>query len=987
MRNAGWKRLLAMVLVLMMTLSLMPAAFADGDVACTLTEGCTLAAGHEGACVLQEKEDEGEEPSAAVQAFLDAVAAIVIPENPEEMDEDSVAALEKQLEVASDAYEALSEEELEREDVLAACAVMSAALDLLDGGIGQYEAHDWDPTTDPNNVAGTLVEEKYYTSSFTFNISTSTTAQLRAMPILSDGYYSYNAMAYCGATATSNNKSVIDVQNITIGTYSGGDWDGADCLQINGELKGPGTATVTANYYYTFSQSSDPFNNSQARWYYANHTFNIQVNMDHTLSYDANGGTGAPASQTKTVAASSYDFTVSSTEPTRENHTFLGWAESADAQTAQYHANDKVTVEGSKTLYAVWEENTPPSPSTAPTAPSNKEVEDLLNANAVTVDCVNADMSHEDKTYGLIDGSFTVGNVEEDATNGYTCTVTIQAAKYVTAYNTDTGVTHELDPENQTSKTVTLEYDADSKTWTADSGAAPVTFNVKCTTPPAPTGKPDAPNGDKLEETLTNEVVVRCVNDTATHDKVKTYGLLTGSYDIGAVTGDATSGYFCEIRVYADPYVVAYNKDVASGHVLYAGELKSQVFQLKYKANDSSWYRPPADAPAATFTVECENEEIVPPAKPTNDKVKSLLGETAVTIDCVNANFSHANETYGLLDGSFTVGDVEENVTDLFTCTVTIQARPYVEAYNNDVAPGHSLATDETPSKTVTLEYDADEKKWSVPANAVPVVFQVVCGASQPDTDWSKLTITKTVSPTGTVMPGDIVTHTITVTNNTGKPLSDITVSDALDSRLELISAIADQGSYDFTNGSWSFPTGVAPFTAGSSATLTITAKVKADATGTINNTATITGAQDDGNGLPQGSGGSSSVSIKVGTPAPMKKFTLSYNANGGKGAPSSQSVETTANSVVMTVSSVKPTRDGYHFCGWALTPNGHVSYRPGNEITLTGDVTLYAVWATRTGSPQTGDSSNIALWAAMAGMSLAAGAVVLLVLKKRKAE
>ena len=863
MRNAGWKRLLAMVLVLMMTLSLMPAAFADGDVACTLTEGCTLAAGHEGACVLQEKEDEGEEPSAAVQAFLDAVAAIVIPENPEEMDEDSVAALEKQLEVASDAYEALSEEELEREDVLAACAVMSAALDLLDGGIGQYEAHDWDPTTDPNNVAGTLVEEKYYTSSFTFNISTSTTAQLRAMPILSDGYYSYNAMAYCGATATSNNKSVIDVQNITIGTYSGGDWDGADCLQINGELKGPGTATVTANYYYTFSQSSDPFNNSQARWYYANHTFNIQVNMDHTLSYDANGGTGAPASQTKTVAASSYDFTVSSTEPTRENHTFLGWAESADAQTAQYHANDKVTVEGSKTLYAVWEENTPPSPSTAPTAPSNKEVEDLLNANAVTVDCVNADADHTDRTYGL----------------------------------------------------------------------------------------------------------------------------LADSYSIGEVDAVSEVGYFCTITVSAAPYVNKYNSDVASGHSLVTGDPNSQKFTLKYKADDSSWYRPPADAPAATFTVECENEEIVPTAKPTNDKVISLLGETAVSIDCVNAIFSHANETYGLLDGSFTVGDVEENVTDLFTCTVTIQARPYVEAYNNDVAPGHSLATDETPSKTVTLTYDADEKKWSVPANAVPVVFQVVCGASQPDTDWSKLTITKTVSPTGTVMPGDIVTHTITVTNNTGKPLSDITVSDALDSRLELISAIADQGSYDFTNGSWSFPTGVAPFTAGSSATLTITAKVKADATGTINNTATITGAQDDGNGLPQGSGGSSSVSIKVGTPAPMKKFTLSYNANGGKGAPSSQSVETTANSVVMTVSSVKPTRDGYHFCGWALTPNGHVSYRPGNEITLTGDVTLYAVWATRTGSPQTGDSSNIALWAAMAGMSLAAGAVVLLVLKKRKAE
>ena len=232
-------------------------------------------------------------------------------------------------------------------------------------------------------------------------------------------------------------------------------------------------------------------------------------------------------------------------------------------------------------------------------------------------------------------------------------------------------------------------------------------------------------------------------------------------------------------------------------------------------------------------------------------------------------------------------------------------------------------------------------------------------------------------------MPGDTVTYTITVTNNTGKLLSGITVSETLDrTKLESFAASADK-DYDFTSGIWT----IWALADGGSTSLTITAKVKADATGTINNTATITGAQDDGNGLPQGSGGSSSVSIKVGTPAPMKKFTLSYNANGGKGAPSSQSVETTANSVVMTVSSVKPTRDGYHFCGWALTPNGHVSYRPGNEITLTGDVTLYAVWATRTGSPQTGDSSNIALWAAMAGMSLAAGAVVLLVLKKRKAE
>ena len=1053
----------------------------DGGEACTLTEGCTLAAGHAGECVLKEKEDEGEEPSAAVQAFLDAVAAIVIPENPEEMDEDSVAALEAQLEAANDAYEALSEEELEREDVLAACAVMSAALDLLYGERTTWRTYD--------SVPLNLTVSSYgapFLNGNTGEHSVSTyklTKYIKRTEACGSGS---NASGSATARFIGSNESgwtlVID---ITVGNYS-------ETVTTNAKVTNKDMSNATGTITFGMSWNTQGGVSTTVRIsgaqnlpaptysYKVQHVYRtngvqdgtdtetisnvpsgttVQLNSipkkpeynGNTYTYTSGTLASATISNNSTVFTLYYDRTKAptttevedllannavtvecvNTDADHEERTYgllagsysigevVADAEAgyvctitvyADLYVAAYNsgvASGHVLNDGelesryihlkysdteskwvrANLLHPSFEVKCEDAEITPPDKPADDDVSDILGNAAVKIDCVNTDVSHEDKTYGLIDGSFTVGDAEENDAGGYTCTVTIQAAEYVTQYNTDTGVTHELDPENQTSKTVTLEYDADSETWTAASGAAPVTFTVKCVTPPAPTGKPDAPNESKLEETLTNEVVVQCVNNSATHEKVKTYDLLTGSYDIGEVTGDATSGYFCEITVSAAPYVNKYNSDVASGHSLVTGDPNSQKFTLKYKADDSSWYRPNPDGPAATFTVECEGEEITPPAKPTDDTVSGLLGETAVKVDCVNANVSHADETYGLLDGSFTVGAVEGNDADGYTCTVTIQADPYVTAYNSAVASGHSLATDETPSKTVTLTYDADNEEWTVPANAVPVVFRVVCSASQPATDWRKLTITKTVSPTGTVMPGDTVTYTITVTNNTGKLLYGITVADVLDSKLELINARADKGSYDFTNGIWSFPTGMAVFTDGSSATLTITAKVKADATGTINNTATITGAQDGGNGLPQGSGGSSSVSIKVGTPAPMKKFTLSYNANGGKGAPSSQSVETTANSVVMTVSSVKPTRDGYHFCGWALTPNGHVSYRPGNEITLTGDVTLYAVWATRTGSPQTGDSSNIALWAAMAGMSLVAGAVVLLVLKKRKAE
>ena len=75
------------------------------------------------------------------------------------------------------------------------------------------------------------------------------------------------------------------------------------------------------------------------------------------LKYDANGGTGAPAMQTKaeTKDATSVNFTVSTTKPTRDGFTFMGWAYSADATTPD--VGSSVTSTGVQTIYAVWEQN------------------------------------------------------------------------------------------------------------------------------------------------------------------------------------------------------------------------------------------------------------------------------------------------------------------------------------------------------------------------------------------------------------------------------------------------------------------------------------------------------------------------------------------------------------------------------------------------------------------------------------------------------
>lgn len=73
-----------------------------------------------------------------------------------------------------------------------------------------------------------------------------------------------------------------------------------------------------------------------------------------------------------------------------------------------------------------------------------------------------------------------------------------------------------------------------------------------------------------------------------------------------------------------------------------------------------------------------------------------------------------------------------------------------------------------------------------------------------------------------------------------------------------------------------------------------------------------------------------------------LSSYTVSYNANGGSGAPSSQTKWYGKN---ITLSSTKPTRTGYTFQGWAKTSSGSVVYTPGSSYTENASVTLYAVW------------------------------------------
>ena len=91
----------------------------------------------------------------------------------------------------------------------------------------------------------------------------------------------------------------------------------------------------------------------------ANYTGNAAVTLyavwkanTYTVSYNANGGTGAPANQTKTYGVT---LKLSSTKPTRTNYNFLGWGTSSGSTTVAYAAGANYTANAAITLYAIWE--------------------------------------------------------------------------------------------------------------------------------------------------------------------------------------------------------------------------------------------------------------------------------------------------------------------------------------------------------------------------------------------------------------------------------------------------------------------------------------------------------------------------------------------------------------------------------------------------------------------------------------------------------
>ena len=78
----------------------------------------------------------------------------------------------------------------------------------------------------------------------------------------------------------------------------------------------------------------------------------------------------------------------------------------------------------------------------------------------------------------------------------------------------------------------------------------------------------------------------------------------------------------------------------------------------------------------------------------------------------------------------------------------------------------------------------------------------------------------------------------------------------------------------------------------------------------------------------------------------PLPTFSVTYNPNGGTGGTTDADITSGTQYTVKSDTEAGVTRTGYTFASWNTEANGSgTSYQAGNNLTVTGDVTLYAQW------------------------------------------
>ncbi|MBR0236090.1 MAG: InlB B-repeat-containing protein [Clostridia bacterium] len=619
----------------------------------------------------------------------------------------------------------------------------------------------------------------------------------------------YNANGGTGAPASQTKIKGVDLQLSSIApTRNGYTFEGWSNSSSSSHI------FCTPGEYYDADADLDLY----AVW---------TLTPTYTISFDANGGVGAPSSQIKTHGVA---LTLSSTVPTRSGYAFLGWSTSPIAISATYSAGGKYTSNSNATLYAVWQTDSSATSTTTCTV--------TYNANGGT----GAPASQSVASGSKLTLSSTIPVRSGYTFKGWATKSWATSATYQpeTTWTITTNMTLYAVWQGGGTYFYTVTFDANGGSGAPD----PITANY----------------GETIEIPST-EPIKRGYNFISWIDQS------SGEY---YNPGDLMTVY-ADVSFSALWYVSKFDDDPT----------EPLTYIISYNANGGS------GAPASQTKIEGVDLQLSSVA-PT----RSGYAFAGWSLSSSSAHIYYTPGEYYIEDADLSLFAVWESTTPTYTVR-----------YNANGGSGAPLTQIKTKGIELKLSTTVPTKSgyrfegWTTKSGSSVVEYS-------PGEYYSKDENLYLYAVWESTTPTYIISYN--ANGGTGAPSSQAKTHGVT---LMLSSIKPTRTGYDFLGWATSSSATSATYSAGGSYT--------------ANASATLYAVWS------------------------ANTYTISYNANGGSGAPPSQ---TKIYGVALTLSSANPIRTGYTFLGWSTSSTAtSATYSAGGSYTANASATLYAVWSTNT--------------------------------------
>lgn len=582
----------------------------------------------------------------------------------------------------------------------------------------------------------------------------------------------------------------------------------------------------------------------------------------YTVSYNANGGSGAPASQTKTYGVA---LTLSSSVPTRSGYTFIGWGLTGSSTYASFQPGGSYSTNASRTLYAVWEKN-PPATYTV-----------SYNANGGS-----GAPSSQTKTENV---TLTISTTKPTRSGytflGWSTSSTASSASYQSggSYSANASVTlYAVWSCNHSATKKVWDTGCDWRTVCNNCGT---TISSGATHGPYTFGDWQYYNASQHKRTKECDYGDYSTIEYATHSTTTRYDWYSSSQHKKYSYCDTCSSTVGSVVYESHSFTTTTSNGQVISTCSQCGYTKTtaQTYTVTYNANGGS------NAPGS------------------QTKVHGVALTLSSSIPYrFNYEFLGWATNSGATSAAYSAGgSYTGNASITLYAVWKYSPETYIVSYDANGGSGAPAHQEKTYGVALTLTTTVPTRRnysfvgWSKDRNAASASYSA--GGIYTDNTSVTLYAVWSYNPETYTVSYDANGGTGAPSNQTKTYGVSLTLSSQKPTKL----------GYEFLGWSTTTSVSVPEYASGDSYT------------------------EDKG------------VTLYAVWRYIPKTYEVRYNANGGGNAPTSQ---TKTEDITLTLSSVIPTRYGYSFEGWATSSTAvSASYQPGASYTANASITLYAVW------------------------------------------